>query len=290
MSSNGEYATVIGPNVMAAYLNVDLLEKAGFEYPGMDWTYDDYVEMAVKMTGGEGLKKQFGATNAYWWMVWESMLWARGGKIFDKEKFPTKCLLDSPEMVDTCAWLQDLVFKHEAAPTAAEAAGFEGGWNSSRIGIEITGTWAVNARRKITAFKWDLAHLPKAKVNAVCHAAGGVVISAVTKHPDEAWAHAAYYQSDRAQKLFAENGLNTPIMRKWAESDTFLKLEGTPPHHKVRVDAMEYSRNRDFYFKNWSEVRGKVWNPEMDKLMTNKQTPEETARNMAEGSQALLAD
>ncbi|MCD6290891.1 MAG: extracellular solute-binding protein, partial [Anaerolineae bacterium] len=141
-----KYATVIGPNVMATFLNMDLLEKVGLEYPSPEWTYNDYVEMAVKMTGGEGVRKEFGSSNAYWWMVWESMLWARGGDLFDREKNPTKCLLDSPEMIDTLRWLQDLVWTHKAAPTVQEASGLEGGWNSGRIGMAINGTWAVNAR------------------------------------------------------------------------------------------------------------------------------------------------
>lgn len=40
---NEMFATVIGPNVMAAYLNMDMLSEAGLEYPGADWTYDDYA-------------------------------------------------------------------------------------------------------------------------------------------------------------------------------------------------------------------------------------------------------
>lgn len=288
--SGKKYATVLGPNVMALYYNVDLFEEAGVEAPTMEWTYDDYVDAAIKLTAGDGVNKTWGATNGYWWMIWESMLWARGGDLFDAERDPTKCTLDSPEMVETCAWLQDLVHTHKAAPTTAEASGLEGGWNSGRVGMEINGTWAVNARRSIDAFRWDLAHLPMADKHAAAHAAGGIVLPKSTEHPDEAWALAAYHQSDAAQELYARDGLNTPIMLKWAESDVFLNLEGAPAGHKTRIDAMEYSRNRDFYFGEWTEVLNKVFAPEMDKLMANDQTPEETARNMAEGANELLAD
>lgn len=282
------FATVIGPNVMAVYLNMDMVDAAGLDYPAEDWTYDDYTAMAVAMAGGEGMGQTFGSSNAYWWMVWESQLWARGGDLFDQVYSPTRCLLDSPEMTATCQWLQDLVHVHGAAPTAGEAAGFEGGWNSGRIGMEITGTWAVNARRKITAFNWDLAHLPRDRFQAAAHAAGGIVIPRTAGHPDVAWSHAAYHQGDRAQEMYARDGLNSPIMRKWAASPVFLELEGAPPHHSARIDAMAYSRNRDFYFAAWTEVRNKAFNPEMDKLMTGEQTPAETARNMAARAQEIL--
>ena len=282
------FATVIGPNVMAAYLNMDMLAEADLSYPDASWTYEDYAAMALAMTSGEGINRTFGASNAYWWMVWESQLWARGGDIFDAVYNPTTCLLDSPEMVATCRWFQDMVHTHGAAPTAGEAAGFEGGWNSGRIGLEITGTWAVNARRKIDAFAWDLAHLPRAQHQAAAHAAGGIVIPRTAMHPDAAWSHASYHQGDRAQEMYARDGLNAPIMRKWATSPVFLELEGAPPHHSARIEAMEYSRNRDFYFAAWTEVRNKAFNPEMDKLMTGDQTPEETARNMAQRAQEIL--
>lgn len=154
--------------------------------------------------------------------------------------------------------------------------------------MELGGSWSINARRKIDQFQWDLFHFPKAQTRVTCHLAGAVVVAAASKYPDQAWSHAAYYESDRAQEMFAKDGLNTPMMKKWAQSDTFLQLEGAPPHHSVRVEAMEYSRNRDFYFDKWQEVQTKVWQPEMDKLMTGVQTPEETAANMAAGTQALL--
>ncbi len=48
------FATVIGPNVMAAYLNMDMLAEAGLSYPDEDWTYEDYAAMAVAHDRGRG--------------------------------------------------------------------------------------------------------------------------------------------------------------------------------------------------------------------------------------------
>jgi len=282
------YGTILGPTVMIGYYNKTIFEQAGVEPPNAEWTYDDYAQVAKELTQGEGVNKIWGSTNYYGRLQWQSQLWARGGEIFDKVRNPTKCLLDSDEMVETVQWFHDMVYVHRAAPTDADASALEGGWNSGRVAMELGGSWAINARRKIEAFEWDLFHFPREKVQATCHLAGAVVLSKDGKHHDQAWAHAAFYESDRAQKMFAEDGLNTPMMRKWAESETFLKLEGAPEHHVIRVDAMEYSRNRDFYFEKWREVQTKVWAPEMEKLMLDQQTAEETVKNMAEGTQALL--
>ena len=283
------YGTILGPTVMLMYYNADLFAKAGVQPPTDSWTLADYVEAAKQLTVRDGDRIiQYGSNVVTAREVWEGIVWSKGGQIFDDMRKPTKCLLDSPEAIDTFRWMQDLVYKHKVAPTTAQLQGLEGGWDSGRIAMELTGSWSINTRRKITAFKWDLAHQPKDKYRVACHFAGAVVVYAKTKFKDASWALARYFQSDRAQKLIAEDGLNTPMMRKWAESDTFLKLPGAPPHHRVRVEVMQYSRNRDAYFPAWQEVQSKVWAPEIDKLMLNKQSPEETAQNITKGTNALL--
>lgn len=77
-------------------------------------------------------------------------------------------------------------------------------------------------------------------------------------------------------------------MLKWSNSPTFLELESAPPRHKIRVDAKSYSGDRNFCFAQWTEVRNKAFNPEIDKQMTGEQTPEDTARNMAQNAQEIL--
>ncbi len=284
------YGTVLGPNVIAIYYNKDLFEKAGVDFPNENWTYADYTNAAVKLTKGEGPAKVWGSSLTFTAREeWQPVVWCFGGELFDKEEYPTKCTIDSPETANAFRWMQDLVYKDKAAPTAAEFQAVQGGFNSGLIGMEFDGTWDVNARRKITAFKWDLAPIPKDLRRITAYLAGAVVVPKETKKGDAAWSHAAYIQSARAQTLIALDSLNVPMDRKIAASDTFLKVEGAPEHHIVRVQGMDYARNRDFFFAKWSEVQSKVWAPEIEKLMLNKQTPEVTAKNMAEGTQPLLS-
>ena len=284
------YGTVLGPTVTLVYYNVDLFQKANLEPPNDSWTYDDFVNLAKKLTVQQGGKTtQFGAANTINAReFWEGLIWSKGGELFDQMHDPKQCLLDKPEAIASFQWIQDLVWKDKVAPTAAEAQGFVGGFNSGKIGLEIQGSWAIPARKKITAFKWDLAPMPMDKTRFVTHYAGAVIVYGKTKFPDAAWELAKYVQSDTAQKLIAENGLNTPMMIKWADSDAFLKAPGSPPHHKVRVDEMAYSRNRDAYFPKWNEAQTKVWTPEIDKLMLNKQTPDVTGKNMTQETDKLL--
>jgi multiple sugar transport system substrate-binding protein len=283
------YGTVLGPNVVAGFYNVDLFQKAKIDPPNEYWTVEQYVDAAKKLTQGEGPTKVWGSSLSFRdRQCWQALVWSQGGEMFDKVEYPTKCLLNSPEAINAFQWMQDMVYKHKAAPTAAEFSAIQGGFNSGLIGMELQGTWEVNARRKITAFKWDLFPVPKAIKRITTYLAGAVVIPKATKKADAAWAHAAYIQSDKAQELIAKDSLNTPMNRKIASSDTFLKVQGAPANHMVRVQGMDYARNRDFYFAKWSEVQSKVWGPEIENLMLNKQSATETAKKMADGTQPLL--
>ena len=287
--ANKMYGTVLGPNVMAGYYNVDLFQKAKVDVPNSSWTFEDYRAAAAKLTSGSGVGKVWGSSSSFINREnWQSQIWARGGEIFDKVEYPTKCLLNSKEAIDTFKWMQDTVNKDKVAPNAAEFNAIQGGFISGLIAMELTGTWEINARRKIKAFKWDLFPFPKDAKHVTAYLAGAVVVPKTSKSPDGAWQHAAYIQSAKAQSLIAASGLNAPMSRKVAASDVFLKLEGAPAHHAVRNDEMAVARNRDFLFPKWAEVQSKVWAPEIEKLMLNKQTPADTAKNMADGTQALL--
>ena len=284
------YGTVLGPTVTLMYYNVDVFNKAQLDPPSDAWTYDDFVNAAKKLTTQSGGRTtQFGGDSTLSpYTFWESMIWSKGGEVFDQMRSPTKCLLDQPPAVATFAWMQDMVWKEKVTPTAAEAQGFAGGFNSGRIAMSIDGSYQIPARRKITAFKWDIAPMPKDKTRVVTDYAGAVVVYGKTKFPDAAWEMAKYIDQDKAQQLIAENGLNTPMMTKWADSDTFLKSPGSPPHHKVRVDEMAYARNRDAYFPKWNEALNKVWTPEIDKLMLNKQTPAQTGKNLTQETEKMF--
>jgi multiple sugar transport system substrate-binding protein len=148
-----KYGTVLGPNVIALYYNKDLFEKAQVDPPNENWTYEDYTTTAKKLTQGEGPAKVWGSSLTFQNREeWQPVVWCFGGELFDKEEYPTKCLIDSPETANAFRWIQDLVYKDKAAPSAAEFQAIQGGFNSGLIAMEIDGTWDVNARRKITAF------------------------------------------------------------------------------------------------------------------------------------------
>lgn len=291
------YATVNGTNTIVIYYNKDMFDKAKVPYPGEDLTWDTLVELAQKLVvrKGETLDQYGLLSSTGWWEYWPPMIWSNGGKWFDQQEKPTKCLVNSEPGVKTFRYLQDLIHKFKVAPTPAEAQALSqatrgGLFPTGKVAMQMTGSWSVADWSKIDAFKWDMQHLPKGSASRKSSwAVGGYVINKVTKDKDLAWAYAKYYMSETAQKMIGADGLITPEMRKVAESDAFLKKPGFPEHHRVRYDAVEYSPHRSPITSKWAEITGKAWQPELDKLLLNQQTPEETAKKMADAADAVLA-
>ncbi len=73
-------------NAANMFLNKNLLEQAGLEFPDEEWTKDDFVEMARAMTGIDG-SFGYGWTNRFWgsWMPW---IFVNDTNVLVEEKAP----------------------------------------------------------------------------------------------------------------------------------------------------------------------------------------------------------
>jgi multiple sugar transport system substrate-binding protein len=79
------------------YYNKDLFDAAGVAYPSEDWTWDDFLAVAEKLTQ----KDANGMTTVYA-LAAEGGKWAKwvnqnGGAILDDYVNPSKCLLAEPK-------------------------------------------------------------------------------------------------------------------------------------------------------------------------------------------------
>jgi ABC-type glycerol-3-phosphate transport system substrate-binding protein len=54
------YLLPVAWNNMMIYYNTRVFEEAGIPRPSNDWTWEDFLEVAKKLTSGSGPKKRFG--------------------------------------------------------------------------------------------------------------------------------------------------------------------------------------------------------------------------------------
>lgn len=285
-------ATVNGADTMVIYYNKDLFDAAGVEYPNPRWTWKEFANAAKKLTviGKDGKPKQFGVSIDGAYQLAETFMFSNGGKWFDDMNNPKEVKFNSKENVEALKTMQDLIFKYKAAPTSSDSKVLGGGFDAGKIAMAIDGVWSVVYRKDIKDFKWGIAEIPTTpgKEKKIPALYAGYAISNTTKNPELAWEFSRFMQSDEAQKLLASSGLITVINKKIANSDEVLNIKGAPENHKIRVSTLEKAIHNDAVMVNWDETLTKVFKPNMDLLLTNKQSPEDTAKKIQNGMEKML--
>ena len=113
----------------AMWFNKRIFREAGLPYPDPDWTWDECIAIARKLTrrDRQGRPVQFVLMLDI--REWRTVLLAQyGGNIYTPEG--TRCTLDAPEACAAAQAYQDLMFRHGVSPNYAEdvALASTGGW------------------------------------------------------------------------------------------------------------------------------------------------------------------
>lgn len=103
------------------FYNKALFDTAGLAYPCPDWTWDDFLTAAARLTRGEGADKQWGfITLTNGWETLPLILAAQqGGCLVDSRAAPILPTLDDPAVVDAVRWYADLERSHGVMPPPA---------------------------------------------------------------------------------------------------------------------------------------------------------------------------
>lgn len=293
MLQDRNFGTVNGTNGYVLFYNRTLFDEAGVEYPTMEWTWDDFLEAAKALTKGEGDNiTQYGTTAGTSYQVLEVLARSQGGDLFNERVMPDKSLFDTDEVIWGLQFLQDLIYTHRVAPTPAEASAMPmtSPWETGTVAMEIGHSFAIEHRSLIEDWEWDIAHVPQGEQRGGSYSGGVYLVAKATRSPQAAWEFAKWFMMDEPQGVFALDGLEAPIMRTWRESEEHLNFSGAPEHHSVRGELLEYSVNRGAHHPLFSEIISKVYTPELDKLLLNEQSPEDTGVNMTAQADELLAE
>ncbi len=165
------YGMPINFHAFALYYNKTLFDKAHVAYPNGSWDWNDMLAAAKKLTrdsDGDGRIDQYGIVFDSWLGAVAPWIWQNGGTIFDKEKAPTRCTLNSRKCVEALQFLADLKLKYHVAPSASETAeqGVVEMFYSGRVAMYPYLYVAGRMRMYAKGFEWDCAPLPKGRTGS----------------------------------------------------------------------------------------------------------------------------
>ncbi len=279
------YAGLLYAGGQALYVNKDLLDKAGLPFPDENWTWDDMLEYARKLTIPE--ENQWGLLGAnanppYWS---SSFIHSAGGSVLNDER--NKCTIDQPEARAALQWLADLMFVHKVMPTPAAVAGVENPFLTAKVGLYFGGTW-MEASVRAAGFNWDWARMPvhpQTGKRSVQLGSNGWSILSTSKHPDAAWELVKYLMGEPGQTAFMKYGL--PGLRKVIESKEYREA-----HAPQNVDTLiaDFSCCGHNYYPTpdagewWSAISN-----ELDVIWSGEATVEEATANACKAVDEVFA-
>lgn len=237
------------------FYNADVFEQEGLETPydlwkAGKWNWDTYLDLAKKLTKGEGLEKQWGTENIMpdYDFKFYPLIWENGGDLFDPEY--TKCTLNEEKAVQA---FQFVYACRDYAPTPEDAQ--VGTHESGKVMMfaewELYNTFYVGQ----VPFKWGCAPPPASPNTGViyfCGDAPGWGIPKGVKHPEESWEWIKFLLTPESlTRLFHAIAAPPPRVSMFETPDIFAK------HPKYGLDpqiAWEITQARMKAFKNTPKV------------------------------------
>ena len=268
----------------ALFYNKGLFDEAGISYPTKSLSWEEFLEIAKKLTIRDegGRAKQFGTLVPPLTLL----IYQNGGKVFSEDG--KKCLLDSPEVVESIQFLHDLRNKFRVAPSLSEGrdmSNIVALFHTGGLGMFFSGRYRVPSLEKLVNKKFSYSVAPslqrKNRVNLLTGPCG-FVISSRTKHPEETFRLLEYLVAGEGEIRLAEIGYNIPVIKKIAYSDSFL----TNPDHpeginKLFLEEVIYTVPSPINIYISADRWHGIINEELDWVYLERKTPEEAAKTMS---------
>ena len=265
------------------FYNKDLFDQAGLPYPTDDWTWDDMLNLAKKLTKKDAAGRviQYGF---YGW-AWQNFIYGNGGGLVDDVKSPTKTILDDPKSVEGLQFYTDLINKYEVMPTPLALANLGMGvdmmFASGRLAMFLSGIWETPALRAKYSFHWDVAMFPKNRDGVRHFGSGGTGYGILksSKYRRESWEVVKALTSPEVQAQMAERGLAQPSLRTVAQGEHWAGSPLPPANKKMLNEAVTNIIFDPFHTK-WREIEAKYITPELDLVKLGKETAEAAAQKI----------
>lgn len=202
-------------------LNKDMFEKKGVTLPTDDWTTDEFVQIATKLTDAKNNifgTNYLGVPATYYDFAALARTWGGNDLSADRKKFT---LATDPNTVKAAQWVVDLRTKHHVAPARAQSSGIS--FPAGQVAIGGTGLYAVLSTGKTIGnrFKWDSVLFPKGPTGLRGYEAFVVIwsLSSKTQQPELAFDLANLFTSKEAGIYGVVNDSYQPNSRQsvWAD-------------------------------------------------------------------------
>lgn len=248
------YAVPKDIDTIALWYNKTLFDEAGLDYPTADWTWEDFREVAKKLTKDDGSQYGVAIKPGSYQESWYSTIYAYGGEVLTADK--KKSGFDEPKTIEAMEVIENIIkdgsmpdynVVSENETTALMEAG--------TVAMTFQGSWAIPelAENDYVKENCDIAPLPKGPEGTKSIYNGlGWAASANSENAEGAWKLIEYLGSKEAQQKQAELGVTMSAYEgtsdAWVNSHPEFDMQ---VYLDMREDAQAYpsSKNTQVWFQ-----------------------------------------
>lgn len=293
MYNGGLYGFPRDIGLEVLYYNIDIFDEAGVEYPTDEWTWDDLLAAAEKLTvvesSGRVSRYALGMEGGKY-QLWVGQ---NGGAILDDMTTPTTCTLDQPEAVEGIKFFADMMNNNFAMRDAnlSQAGGDAAVFQSGQVAMIIQNASRVSAFNA-AGMNYDVAVVPIPEGGQRSAGAGGAswTMSSASDNKEAAWTFLSWLQStEGGQAIYTASGEILPALVSTAKSDVFLGSDQPPANRQAFITEGENAKVGRFgFFPEWNELSGSIIDPGLQRIWSGEATPEEVLPQLCADVNAFL--
>jgi multiple sugar transport system substrate-binding protein len=271
-------------------------QNAGIPEPTDDWTWNDMLAAAQKLTtrGSNGKVDVWGVNiqnNNQG--GWGSMIYANGGDWMNADL--TKSTFDQPAALGALQFIYDLMQKYKVMPTTADSdalgkAGISDPFSAGKLAMVTAITSNVATYAAAAKFEWDMALIPKSPTtgkNASAYIVQPSNITRTTKLAEQCFQLLNWTMGTEAQHILATDKVKFPANIA-AAKDAKGGFSTPPPAHIARAaQSMDFAK--PFHFLANGDDYLKAVEGELAKAYAGQTTMEDAVKQANAVGDAVLA-
>jgi multiple sugar transport system substrate-binding protein len=274
---------------LVVYYNRDLFRAAGLADPARDWTYEQFIASARRLTerGSGDAVTQYGVGVDPGIVRLAPFVWSAGGDIVDDADDPRAFTIDTPRGRAGLLAFLDLQGGERVAPIEreVEAKGLQERFLDGELGMLLSSRREVPTLRTIEGFDWDVAAFPRLRERAsVLHS--DAYCLAKGDRAGAAWSFVEFAAGIEGQRLLARSGRIVPSLRAVARSEAFLDPSKPPRSSRLFLDAIPAMRRLPVA-STWPELEDAV-DLAIKRAYYTELTVDETLARIDEETKPLL--
>lgn len=270
------------------YYNKTIFDNAGIPYPSNDMTWEEYRELAKKLTTGEGNEKIYGA----YLHTWPGSLfrWGMDAK-HSMDSGTYEFLKPTYELFLAMQNEDQSIMDYGTLKTGN--IHYSGPFYKEQVAMEPMGTWFANLiistkKKGETSVNWGAVKAPRFEgqdANVAVSNPTPIVINKNAAHPEEAFRFLLFMCGETGADLLA--GLGTmPAYQNEKTLNTLVRVDGMPEGFKeaIAVDSFVL----ECQMTPQAGALDKVIQEEHDLIMLGASPIDEGLANMSRRAQEIL--